>query len=118
MSARPNLLVIRVGDLASSRAFYEALGVELRSEKHGTGPAHWTHDSDGFVFEIYPRRTEADSTSAVRLGFSVPALAPIMPRLAALGAEIVTPPQESEWGLRAVVRDQDGHVVELREVAR
>ena len=29
------------------------------------------------------------------------------------GAEVVTPPSDSEWGRRAVVKDLDGHIVEL-----
>ena len=33
--------------------------------------------------------------------------------LADLDVEIVTPAKDSEWGRRAVVRDLDGHAVEL-----
>lgn len=115
MATRPNLLVIRVADLAASRKFYEALGLELRLEKHGNGVEHFTHVMDGFVFEVYPRRSASESTSAVRIGFSVPSLGSILPKLVGIGAEVVTEVTESEWGRRAVVRDLDDHVVELLE---
>jgi hypothetical protein len=37
----------------------------------------------------------------------------IVEMLSQIGAEIITPPKDSEWGRRAVVRDLDGHVVEI-----
>ncbi len=113
---RPNLLVIRVSDLTAARNFYETLGIEFRMEKHGSGPEHFTYAKDGFVFEVYPRRSASDSTSAARIGFSVPSLGSILTKLAAIGAEVVAEARESEWGWRAVVRDLDGHTVELLEV--
>jgi hypothetical protein len=33
--------------------------------------------------------------------------------LVAIGAELISPAADSEWGRRAVVKDLDGHVVEL-----
>ena len=115
MTIRPNLLVIRVSDLGASRSFYEALGLEFRVEKHGSGPEHLSYGKDGFVFEVYQRRSETDSTSAVRIGFSVPSLDPILSKLDEIRAEIVSKPKGSQWGRRAVFRDPDGHAVELSE---
>ncbi|MGE0708614.1 MAG: VOC family protein [Planctomycetota bacterium] len=34
---------------------------------------------------------------------------------APVGGEIVSEPEESDWGHRVVVRDPDGHLVELTE---
>lgn len=117
MTVRPNLLVIRVADLEASRRFYEALGLDFQVEKHGSGPEHLSYALSGFVFEIYPRRSEADSTSSVRIGFGLPALDPfLLDKLRSLGAELVSGPKESEWGRRLVLRDPDGHTVELLEV--
>jgi len=114
---RPNLLVIRVADLGAARIFYGALGLDLKVEKHGAGPEHLSYAKNGFVFEIYPRRSDTDSTSAVRIGFSVPAFDPfLLSKLQDLGAEFVSEPTESEWGRRVVLRDPDGHTVELLEV--
>ena len=112
-SAHPSLVVIRVTDLEAARAFYEALGLDFQLEKHGKGPEHLSHAASGFVFEIYPRRSTTDSTAAVRLGFSVPSLTAVLTRLNRTEAEVVSKPQESTWGLRAVLRDPDGHTVEL-----
>ena len=115
MSIRPSLLVIRATDLVAARAFYEALGLDFELEKHGNGPEHLSHAKSGFVFEVYPRRSNSDSTSSVRLGFSVASLASVLISLEDVGAEVVSKPKESEWGRRAVVRDPDGHTVELLE---
>jgi predicted lactoylglutathione lyase len=47
------------------------------------------------------------------LGFLVDAVDELVPMVLEVGAEIVEPPHNSEWGRRAVVRDLDGHAVEL-----
>jgi len=49
----------------------------------------------------------------VRIGFQVAALDDIVAKLAAAGGHVVTPPSDSEWGRRAVVKDLDGHTIEL-----
>ncbi|MFD0885382.1 glyoxalase/bleomycin resistance/dioxygenase family protein [Streptosporangium algeriense] len=70
MAPRSTLIVIYTPALAACRAFYASLGLELRSERHGTGPEHYAAVlADGTVFELYPssaRRT----TGALRLGFT------------------------------------------------
>jgi hypothetical protein len=48
------LLVLRCTDLARSKAFYEALGLTLRAEKHGNGPEHWACQVGRTVLELYP----------------------------------------------------------------
>ena len=50
----PNLLVLRAADLAASRRFYEALGLEFVVERHGKGPEHLAASLGEFVFELYP----------------------------------------------------------------
>jgi predicted lactoylglutathione lyase len=65
------------------------------------------------VFEIYPLTARSQPTTGMRIGFRVDSVDEIVPFLAKIGAEIVTPPTDSEWGRRAVVKDLDGHVVEL-----
>lgn len=35
-----NLLVLRCGDLACSRRFYECFGLTFEEHRHGTGPLH------------------------------------------------------------------------------
>lgn len=52
-------------------------------------------------------------TRGVRLGFRVDSVDGLVPLLEAAGAEVVSAPHDSEWGRRAVIRDPDGHTVEL-----
>lgn len=118
MTARLNLLVIRVADLGAARRFYEALGLDPQVEQHGTGPEHLSCVKHGIVFEIYPRQAGTKSTAAVRIGFSVPALdSHFLSKLRGSGAEFVSEPGDSEWGRRVVLRDPDGHRIELVEEA-
>ena len=67
----------------------------------------------GFVFEIYPQRDDLAATTNTRLGFNVDSVDGSLELLAKLDVEIVSPPKDSQWGRRAVVRDLDGHTVEL-----
>lgn len=65
------------------------------------------------VFEIYPLSQKSSPTTGMRIGFRVEAVDEIVERLSQVGGQILTPPSDSEWGRRAVVKDPDGHVVEL-----
>ena len=64
-----SLLVIRCADLAVSKAFYEALSLEFREEKHGAGPAHFSCRIASLLFELYP--ASEPPSSLERLGFRV-----------------------------------------------
>jgi predicted enzyme related to lactoylglutathione lyase len=110
-----NLIVIRAADLDRSQRFYEALGIQFSREKHGNGPEHLAAETGGVVFEIYPRGS-GPSTEGVRLGFQVPSVDAAVSALQHLGAKLITPPEQVDWGLRAVVVDPDGHRVEARQV--
>ena len=72
----------------------------------------------GVVFEIYPASAKYPSTAATRIGFRVLLVDEIVVRLVAVGAEVLTPASDSEWGRRAVVKDFDGHVVEIVGIGR
>jgi predicted enzyme related to lactoylglutathione lyase len=67
---------------------------------------------NGFVFETYPLGKHPPTTGT-RIGFSVDDVHFIVQMLVGIGAEVITPPAFTEWGLRAVVKDLDGHTVEL-----
>ncbi len=109
--------MIRVAELGRARRFYEVLGLELHPEQHGAGPEHLCSVVDEFTFELYPRSNADGPTTAVRLGFSLPAFAPdLLANLRAAGGEVLAAPEDSPWGRRALVRDPDGHTVELLEV--
>ena len=51
--------------------------------------------------------------SAVRIGFSVEDVDAVTESLHNIGGKVVSKPKEPEWGRRAVLKDLDGHTVEL-----
>ncbi len=110
-----NLVVIRSEDIDRAVTFYEAIGLTFQKHSHGSGPEHYASEKAGFVFEIYPLSPKQQSTVWTRLGFSVGDVDALVARLAKDGAKIVSSPTDSEWGRRAVVKDLDGHAVELVE---
>jgi catechol 2,3-dioxygenase-like lactoylglutathione lyase family enzyme len=105
--------VIRSPDIDRAVAFYECIGLRFQKHSHGNGPLHYASDINHFVFEIYPSRNQDDVTHKTRFGFRVNDVDSIVDNLAQLGATIRTPPNDTEWGRRAVVNDLDGHTVEL-----
>ncbi len=114
--ARLNLVVVRARDAARLADFYTRLGLGFEKHRHGSGPEHYAAESAGCVFEIYPLRPNAEPTQELRLGFAVDDVRQTVERVFAAGAEIITAPAESPWGLRAVIKDIEGHKVELTEV--
>jgi lactoylglutathione lyase len=116
MSASLCLLVIRSADLDRAEAFYRGLGIEFRREKHGRGPIHLAAETDVGVFEIYPLDSQSP-TAGVRLGFRVFDLDGSVRSVKTFGGIVERPPMLSAWGRRAVVRDPDGHTIELLETA-
>jgi len=110
---KPNLLVIRSPNIDRAIVFYEKLGLRFERHAHGKGPEHFASETDGFVFEIYPQRGETETTTNTRIGFNVDSVDDVLEALAELSIDIVSPAKDSQWGRRAVVRDLDGHTVEL-----
>jgi predicted enzyme related to lactoylglutathione lyase len=108
----PCLLVVRSRDLGRAEQFYGRLGIAFVRHAHG-GAEHLCADSDGVVFEIYPLGHEQVPTSSTRLGFRVADVVSAVRDLEAIGGQVLQAPRPSAWGLRAVVRDSDGHSVEL-----
>jgi len=108
-----NLLVIRSRDMHQAVKFYQTLGLVFDLHSHGTGPNHFSSNSGDFVFEIYESRNEKDVTSQTRFGFRVKNVDRIVPLLHDNGFVIISEPRNSEWGRRAIVKDFDGHSIEL-----
>lgn len=107
-----NLTVLRSPDIDRASEFYSEMGLLFTKHRHGSGPEHYTSCVAGFVFEIYPLGRHP-STIGTRIGFSVDDVDAIVTKLITIGAELVSPATDSKWGRRAVVRDLDGHIVEL-----
>lgn len=117
MSApRFNLIVIRVADLETAAAFYKLLGFGFEKHAHGSGPEHYSAETNGVVFELYPATNEQPVSATTRLGFQVANVNELVSVLSAFpGVKLVATPRESEWGRRAEIADPDGHRIELLE---
>jgi lactoylglutathione lyase len=110
---RLNLVVIRSPDIDRAAAFYRSLGLLFTKHSHGSGPEHYSSEVGGLVFEIYPLADGQPPTTAVRVGFVVDDIDSVVRLVTEAGAAVVSAPRDSPWGRRAVVRDLDGHSVEL-----
>jgi lactoylglutathione lyase len=108
-----NLIVLRSVDIERAASFYREMGLLFTRHSHGTGPEHYVSTVSGLVFEIYPMTAKSSPTTGTRIGFRVDNVDGIVDLLSRIGATVVTPPSDSEWGRRAVVKDFDGHIVEL-----
>ena len=109
-----NLLVLRSADIERAVSFYTALGMSFVSEKHGEGPTHYSATIDGLVLEIYPQ-IMGTPVAPIRFGIAVDSLDTTVRSLEVVGGSCVQQPHASKWGRRAVIKDCDGHVVELSE---
>jgi len=107
-----NLVLIRVEDIEWSKAFFELLVFRFSRHQHGNGSEHYACEFPTFVFEIYPR-LEKPSVGA-RIGFSVASVERAVCAIREAGYAVLSQPKDSPWGRRAVVRDLDGHHVELK----
>lgn len=110
---RLNLVVIRSPDIERAAEFYRTMGIRFVRHSHGSGPEHYSADVDGLVFELYPLLSKSLPTVGTRIGFQVNSVDSLVPMLVEMGAKLVNPPCDAEWGRRAVVKDLDGHLVEL-----
>ncbi|MCR9201471.1 MAG: VOC family protein [Planctomycetaceae bacterium] len=107
-----SLIVLRVADIESAVEFYSAIGLAFEREKHGTGPEHFSTALGDAVFELYPA-SERFPVSTSRIGFAVASIDTVLASLRKMSGEVLTEPKQTQWGLRAVVADPDGHRVEL-----
>lgn len=108
-----NLVVIRSANFDRAEEFYRILGLSFDRHAHGKGPEHLANESNSMVFEIYPLTDEEKSTLHTRLGFLVEDVDLVISQLRAKNVEIRQIPTNSPWGRRAVVKDFDGHIVEI-----
>lgn len=109
-----NLIVLKTHQLIELCAFYRLFDLSFEYHQHGQGPFHYSTDIGGIVFEIYPLPKyieEADITT--RLGFEVENLEQLIEKLLEIGVRIVSMPQVTAYGYRAIVEDPDGRKIEL-----
>jgi lactoylglutathione lyase len=114
-----SLLVFRTVDVEKSLLFYRLLGLEFVQEQHGTGPIHHSCQINNIVIEIFPGKQgnapERRTAGAMMIGFQVDNLNEIIEGLQRERFKVVTQPQDSVWGRRAVVEDIDGRAIELSQ---
>src|SRR5262249_24702991 len=107
MISAMTLLVLRCGDLAAAKRFYEALGLSFRAEKHGAGPEHHSCRIGATGLELYPARMHARAAGRVRLGLRVDAVEQAYRSGRAAGGRPSNPPRQN------LLEDPDGNQVEL-----
>ena len=109
-----NLLVLKASDPAALAKFYSRFGLRFALEQHGRGPEHQACVMDNSVLEIYPLLDEGEKSIGVRLGFPVPSI-----DMATAGldpaSDFLLLPSDTKWGRRCVIRDPEGHKIELVE---
>src|SRR5258708_39784504 len=114
-----NLVVLRAANLEISLKIYQSLGLEFVQEQHGNGPIHYSCEIGNTVIEIYPGKPgtapDRKNAGATTIGFQVEDLDTVVIALGNNGIIIITAPQDSAWGRRAVVQDPDGRAVELSQ---
>jgi len=111
-----SLVVIRAQDIERLASFYAALGFCFTKHRHGKGREHLSSTIGDTVFEIYPANDASDSTASTRLGFWVPSLTNALGQLRRLDVTVLVEPSDTPFGRRAVVKDFEGHKVELYEI--
>ena len=86
----------------------EILGFNFVKERHGGGPAHYSSQDAGFVFELYPlSKNEALDNS--RVGFSLNGIQKVL-------SHVKTVSRHQFNGRQVyIVEDPDGRKVELSE---
>jgi predicted enzyme related to lactoylglutathione lyase len=109
-----NLIVIRFGNLEKACRFYEALGIQLRPEQHGSGPPHFSAQFGDVTFELHPLGN-LPITIATRLGFRVASVDTAITAAQDAGGALVSAAIQTPWGYRAVVADPEGHRIELTQ---
>ena len=109
-----SLIVLRVTDIEIAAAFYTGIGLTFQREQHGNGPEHFSATLGSIVMELYPA-SDRFPVSTSRLGFSVSSIEAVMNSLRRFDCKVISEPKQSEWGLRAVIADPDGHRIELTQ---
>jgi predicted enzyme related to lactoylglutathione lyase len=115
-------LILFTNRFVDAVAFYRALGAPLEEEEHDEGPVHYACEIGPVHFAIFeaaagdvPSHRRGGSSMP---GFAVPSAQQAFEIVEELGAKIVQPPSEYPWGIRFLVEDPDGRVVEVFERKR
>lgn len=109
-----NLLVLKVINIEETSVFYSALGLSFNIEQHGQGPKHYSSLLGSTLLEIYPANHESITTN-IRLGLNVKSIQETLNKITTVGGSVISQAKSTPWGLRAVISNSDGHMIELIE---
>ena len=113
------LIVLRTATLTQTLEFYQALGLNFVEEKHGNGPTHYSCNLGQTVLEIYPGKPgiapDRKSSGATMLGFQVASVNQTLEAINKIGAKIISSPQNTPHGCRALIEDPNGRAIEINE---
>jgi len=109
-----NLLVLRARDPRQLAHFYGQLGLDFQPEKHGSGPEHMACAMTQSTIEIYPS-AGSSTTTGTRIGFAVADVEEAVGLALSAQGTVRSAPKRGQWGVRAVIEDPEGHIVELTE---
>jgi catechol 2,3-dioxygenase-like lactoylglutathione lyase family enzyme len=108
---RLTYIVLRCKDVETSQRFYSALGLSITREQHGRGPLHYSATFGETTLELYPEQGE--SSVGLRLGLhSFGGLESVQHALR-VGGTLVSPVMPTDDDTRFVIRDPDGHTLDL-----
>ena len=106
-----NLLVIRTNEMQRLVDFYTLLGLKFEYHKHEQGIYHFSATIGETVFEIYPLlKSQKEVDISMRLGFKIENFED---KIALLNEFIVSKPQQTAYGICAILKDIDGRKVEV-----
>ncbi len=61
------IFVVWVEDIERTKAFFEGFGMTFQTEQHGTGPEHYSCQSENALFEIYPKRSSERNAKFIEI---------------------------------------------------
>ncbi len=103
-----------------ARFYRDVIGVPLRDEKHGDSLPHYGCELGDLHFAIHPAenfRLKNPRPGSVRVAFEVFDMKAFVRRLRARGAKPLYEPVDAGFGLLTAVRDPDGNVMEITQLA-
>ena len=109
-----SLLVLRAKNPEHLAKEWTAFGLDFSRESHGDGPIHFVCKVGNLIFEIYPLGEEHSPTTSVRVGLRVADLESLLTELPP-GMNLVKAPQDNRGHATAIVRDAEGHTIELTQ---
>ncbi|SHM28313.1 VOC family protein [Mucilaginibacter sp. OK098] len=114
MTIELNLIVIRTSDPKRLAEFYSLFNLEFAYHQHGNSPFHYSGHIGEILLEIYPlTKGQENPDLSLRLGFTLDDFESVIEKLRSTNVVFASGPEETEFGLMAVIIDPDGRKIEL-----